>query len=370
MTKSTAPLSALVVGCGRGGAGGGGAHSIGYAHGAAYARHPRTRLVAACDLDAGNLRDFAARFATPHASADLDALLAEARPEVVSICTYAGSHRGLVEKCLAAGVRRIWCEKPFALTLDDARAMTDAAAAAGACLVVNHYRRHLPLFRRAKELLDHGAIGPLRAMTATMNGWDQMEWGVHWLDLMRHLADDRPVAWVMGQVRCSGARRAYGHLLEEHSVNHFAFAHGPRGTLDGGVALPGGSAFRIDGDSGFIDLRADHRVILVNAEGRREIPVASTLHGAPHDRPDACDPWGEVLSSLLDWADGGPAPLLAAPNALLSTELALACYESALRRDRIDLPLGPQGVFPLERLAAPLNQPASDSPSSPPAIPA
>jgi hypothetical protein len=39
-------------------------------------------------------------------------------------------------------------------------------------------------------------------------------------------------------------------------------------------------------------------------------------------------------------------------QAMASTELYLACYESSKRRDRIDLPLPDQDGFPLDAIAA------------------
>jgi hypothetical protein len=39
------------------------------------------------------------------------------------------------------------------------------------------------------------------------------------------------------------------------------------------------------------------------------------------------------------WLDGGPEPMLGLSNMLKTSELNLAAYLSALRGDRIDLPL-------------------------------
>ena len=51
-----------IVGVGKGGKGKAGVHSIGYAHADAYVIHPRTRLVAGCDLASENLDTFAGAY--------------------------------------------------------------------------------------------------------------------------------------------------------------------------------------------------------------------------------------------------------------------------------------------------------------------
>jgi predicted dehydrogenase len=104
-----------IIGVGRGGEGKAGIHSIGYAHANAYQNNARTRLVGACDLNVENLQAFAAAYSIP-GYANLSEMLEAARPDIVRICTYAGTHRSLVEQCLAGGVKAIWCEKPLCLT--------------------------------------------------------------------------------------------------------------------------------------------------------------------------------------------------------------------------------------------------------------
>ncbi len=341
---------AAIVGVGKGGEGKAGIHGIGYAHAAAYQKHPQFDLVGACDLNAENLSAFAKTFAVPATNANFQEMLRVARPDVVSICTYAGSHRALLDQCLEAGIRAVWCEKPLCLTMDDGRAMREAAERAGARVIVNHFRRYLHLFREARRLVGEGGIGRLSLIVSSLKDWDLMEWGTHWLDMMRFLTGDQPVSWVMGQARCSGAKKAYGHLMEEHSLCYFALADETRGFLDGGLAIPGNAALTLIGDRGSLDLRWDGTVVLVNADGIREIPVKSNLHGALPGHPEE-DPWQLLLDDFAAWISGGAEPQCSLRNGLLSSELFLAAYESAKIGDRIDLPLTSQSAFPLMGVA-------------------
>jgi len=342
-------MKVVIIGCGRGGEGRAGAHSIGYAHAEAYLAHGGFTIDGACDLNKENLERFCHQYNVKQGSGDLARLLSDVKPEIVSICTYAGSHRAILEQCIAAGVRGIWCEKPLTLTLDDGRAMVDLADRANVKVVVNHYRRYLHLFAEAKRRIDQGAIGKPVLFSSSIGGWDQMEWGTHWLDLMRFWANDQPVTWVSGQVRCSGKKQGYGHLMEEHSINYFSFEDGTRGMLDGGAAFNGSSAIRAAGTDGILDAMWDGRLILVNADGRQEIVVHSDIH-EPH--PGTEKNHVPLLNDWVAWMKGGAEPHVSIAHAMKSSELYLTCYESAAIGDRIDMPWSGQTSFPLDRIAA------------------
>jgi myo-inositol 2-dehydrogenase / D-chiro-inositol 1-dehydrogenase len=61
-------------------------------------------------------------------------------------------HASLALEALAAG-KHVFCEKPMATTLQDARQVLDAATASGAVFQVGHNRRFAPVYKRLKELL-------------------------------------------------------------------------------------------------------------------------------------------------------------------------------------------------------------------------
>ena len=331
--------SAVIIGCGKGGEGVGG-HSIGYVHGLAWQTSPRADIAGACDLNAENLRNFQEHFSVSEGDTNARALLARVRPDIVSLCTYANARRDLFAACAEAGVKGIWCEKPLALTMDDARAMQEIAEAHDIKVVVNHCRRLLPKFREIKSLLDQGVIGDPVIFLGAIEGWDQMEWGTHWHDMFRYWASDQPVEWMLGQARCDGTRQGYGHAIEEHSVAYYGFADGTCALLDGGKAHRGDQALRIVGTRGLLEIGRKGVVTLTNADGRRELPIEGGIHPGSSD-------WITAPHALLDWMEGGAEPGISLANSLLSTELYLACYESARIGDRVDLPLGSQPEFPL-----------------------
>lgn len=92
-----------------------------------------------------------------------------AAADLVSIHSPPFQHREHVLAALAAG-RDVLCDKPFGRNGAEAREMRDAAKAAGVLHFLNFEFRRQPAWRRAKELVDQGAIGRLSHVSWTSFG--------------------------------------------------------------------------------------------------------------------------------------------------------------------------------------------------------
>lgn len=93
-------------------------------------------------------------------------LMAKARPEGVVLATPTPLHLDQGLECIAAGCP-VLIEKPIAVTSQEARRLTDAAARAGVPLLVGHHRRHNGMVQAAKAVIADGIIGDVRAVQAT-----------------------------------------------------------------------------------------------------------------------------------------------------------------------------------------------------------
>src|SRR5437868_396509 len=122
----------------------GGGFRIGYTHGNMYRRSPRVDLVAAADINAENLHAFRERFSVARGFADHREMLESVKPDLVSIATYVGLHRAMIEDCVAAGVKGIVCEKPFLASPADCAAVRALLAKSKTKLIVAHPRRYRP----------------------------------------------------------------------------------------------------------------------------------------------------------------------------------------------------------------------------------
>ncbi|MFD9681238.1 Gfo/Idh/MocA family oxidoreductase [Rhodococcus sp. NPDC059969] len=146
-----------------------GAGWIGRFHGESVAlRIPGTRLVAVADPASGAAASLIERV-SPDARPYTDALelIADPNVEAVLISTPASTHTDLVVAAAEAG-KHVFCEKPMALTLEDADRAIGACAANNVALQVGFNRRFAADFAAAHDVITTGGIGTpqlLRSLT-------------------------------------------------------------------------------------------------------------------------------------------------------------------------------------------------------------
>jgi predicted dehydrogenase len=117
-------------------------------------------------------------------------LLAEARPDVVSICTPDETHADLVAAALVApGVRGVLAEKPLATDLANAEGLVQLARVQGVVLAVNYSRRYAPPLARLAAAVRGGEFGNARLLRGVY-GKGTLHNGSHWFDLARFLAGE------------------------------------------------------------------------------------------------------------------------------------------------------------------------------------
>ncbi|MGJ4843226.1 Gfo/Idh/MocA family protein [Leifsonia sp. Le1] len=100
--------------------------------------------------------------------ADYEAALAWG-PDAVIVTAENARHRPLVEAAAAAGAH-ILCEKPLATTVEDGRAMLDAAERAGVTMMTAYPVRFAPSFVDARARVRAGQLGDIIGIRGTNNG--------------------------------------------------------------------------------------------------------------------------------------------------------------------------------------------------------
>ncbi len=78
--------------------------------------------------------------------------------DAVYVSTTNERHAAGVHAAVDAGCP-VLCEKPLATTLNQARAMVNAAAGAGVVMATNHHLRNSPVLRTLRSLVADGALG-------------------------------------------------------------------------------------------------------------------------------------------------------------------------------------------------------------------
>lgn len=150
-----------------------GARFMGRAHSNAYhqaakffepAIHPVMKSV--CARDPEGTKAFADQFGWERADTDWKAVVAADDIDLVDVCTPGDTHAAIAIAAAEAG-KHVFCEKPLANSLADAKDMLAAARKAGVRHMVNFNYRRAPAVSLARQMIQAGEIGEVRQYRAT-----------------------------------------------------------------------------------------------------------------------------------------------------------------------------------------------------------
>lgn len=344
---------------------------IGSAHAAvlqviAQALPGRVELTAVADPDPRTRETFQSLYGWGAAHPDHTALLRAAAVDAVFVCTPTVHHAEIVRDVAAAG-RHLFCEKPLAMTLAEARAMHDGVRRAGVRAQIGLVLRFSAIYHLVRDLLRDPALGapmaavfrddqcfPIRGLHDTAwradrrqtAGGTLIEHGVHDLDLL---------TWLFGPVarlRAWQQNHAGHDGVEDYVAVELAFASGLRAQLvtvwHDMLQRPSNRRLEIFCRRGFLATEADMRgdIELQRGDDAAQVLRWPEIHArfgallgrAEHTFAD----WYGVPYLLQDLsfveallAERDPDPGLAA--GVEAQRLAAAAYESAARGVEIDV---------------------------------
>src|SRR5262245_28879704 len=128
------------------------------------------QVVAVCQRDLAAAQSVADRYGVPRAFSRWEDMLAEARPDIVVIAAPPHLHHPIALAAFAQGAH-VLCEKPMAMDRAQARAMTDAAAAAGRVGMIGFNWRFPAAMQRFHAMVEAGHLGrPFHVGMRWLNG--------------------------------------------------------------------------------------------------------------------------------------------------------------------------------------------------------
>lgn len=310
-------------------------------------------IVAVCDRDPARLKTVGDQFGIERRYEDAARMLEGEKLDFVDIATTVQTHRPLVE--LAASRRvPVICQKPFAPSLADARAMVDACAAAGVPLMVHENFRWQSPIQAVRRAIDGGEIGtPFFGRVSFRSGYDVFsgqpylatgkrfiveDLGIHILDVARFL---------LGDVAALSARTLrVNPAIAGEDVATMLLGHegGTASVVDCSYAtkLPvepfPETLVEIDGSDGTLRLGQGYRLQVHGRSGTTVTDVSPPL------LPWASKPWHNIQESVArieqHWVDclrDGREPDTSGTDNLKTLALVEAAYESAATGNTVDL---------------------------------
>jgi UDP-N-acetylglucosamine 3-dehydrogenase len=326
-------LRTAIIGLGPNTPGKGGAHSISYLHAASYQACGAFELVGACSRTQKNVDDFRAEYPSAEGYRDYRKMLAELRPQVVSVCAFAPDREAMVGAALDCGATGVIIEKPFALTLEAAERMMAKARASGARLFVNHQRRYGRPFEAFRDAATQ--VGDLLSVDVVQPFGNILDFGSHLIDAALFcLGEARRPDTLFAAVDWNGAQMWQGTKVESHALATVYFNDGVRLTYEAGrnpkVKHP---LLRLNGSQGFAELHLEPaadagNVFRAKLAGRADIVSLDSGEHIHHSE----DPALYMKRAVADFHRAmttGSATRIDASEAYRALQLMTAIYESA-----------------------------------------
>ena len=321
----------------------GGSIFLPYCHGPSYAASPHTELVTGADPHAEQGVIFAQRWGLSERQiySDYREMLEAERPDFVSVCTTARHRAAILLDLIEAGVKAIWSEKPFTLSLAESDAVIDALQRKGVALAINCSRRYNPYMNETRRMVDAGELGEILQITAYTH-CNLSHNGSHAIDAMRFLVDG-DVEWVFGEMESDEKAAGEEDLMGN---GYLAFDNGVRGFLR---AMPTGPApweFDLIGTEGRVRSLAQG----LEREYTRWVPGGLRKQGVPGTSPfplpvNIHGMGLAVIEDLVQAVETGASTRCSAEDGRKSLEIAIALRESHRQGyRRVDLPLADRSL--------------------------
>jgi predicted dehydrogenase len=214
------------------------------------------KLVALADADAGRAEQCAQSWGFDRSHARWEALINDPAVQLVAITTPNHLHFPMAMAALEAG-KAVYCEKPLAVSLEQAREMQRAAKAAGVVTRVGYNYQHNPMIGLARQMIESGDLGQIVSFQGEFSedfmGDPQQPWswrceqahaggaladlGSHLLAMARYLLGD--VEAVCADSQTVHAKRPATHgsqeqrpiAIDDQTYALLRFANGARGTF-------------------------------------------------------------------------------------------------------------------------------------------
>ena len=254
---------------------------------------------------------------------DYQEMLDDTEIDLIDICTPNNLHYPIFKAALEAG-KHIYCEKPLALTLEEAEEMLRLAESSDCIIQLAFNYRFIPAIMKAKQLIDEGFLGDVINFrtqylhTGYLNPEKPISWrlsqdisgggalvdlGSHVIDLMLYLAG--PFKRIMAQTKTFIAQRPVGAgsretaevLVDDHAQLMVELTAGGVGIVEVSRVAQGTTDnlnFEIHGSQGSIKFDVmDPNWLYVYDAGEAKDPLGGN-HGFKQIQTMHCYPGNQI----------------------------------------------------------------------------
>jgi predicted dehydrogenase len=152
-------------------------------------------------------RQFAQSIGVDGSTGDYQTILKDPKIQAVHVLTPNALHHSMCKAAIAAG-KHVLCEKPFTVSVAEARELVGLAEKAGLANCLQHNLRYYPVVQQIRRMIEHGDLGDILIVQGTYSqDWllydTDWNWriesksngalramgdiGSHWMDMIQHL---------------------------------------------------------------------------------------------------------------------------------------------------------------------------------------
>jgi len=162
-----------------------------YSHAGSYDISGQTKLVSVCDVSVDAVNEFGKRWnAKPYC--DLEKMFECEDIDILSVCTPPSVRVEVIslaiKKCKS--LKTIWCEKPLATSIAEAREIIDLCKSNGILLVINNWRRWDNMHNIIRDIISSGKIGNVNMFLCHSHA-GIINTGSHLFDLVCQYAESK-----------------------------------------------------------------------------------------------------------------------------------------------------------------------------------
>lgn len=338
---TSAPLRVAIIGAGQ---------VADNVHASYYCTRADLQLVAVCDSRRSQAQTLAEKYGNPQVWDDVQAMLDEVKPDIVSVCSPNRFHCEHTLQALNAGCH-VMCEKPPAMTPEQASEMRNVARRRGKVLAYDFHHRFALDTQLLREQVMAGALGEIYVTTARalrrcgVPGWGVftnkalqgggplIDIGIHMLDAAMYVLGFPAVKRVMAHsFQKIGTRKNSGQFGQWDPATYTV-----EDALFGTVEFCNGGILRLE--TSFALNMPEQSIMNVNFCGDRagatlfpaqiytdrdgELDVLLARESADNDRHR------RSMTAFVNHVKGDPVTIADAEQGVVLQQLVAALYQSA-----------------------------------------
>ena len=324
-----------------------------------YLDHPDATLVGLYDLNQERAQELAARL-DAKAYPSWEALLADPDIDAVSVCAANNAHAEISIAALKAG-KHVLCEKPMAITPEECENMVAAARESGKFLMIGQNQRLTRAHRKARELVEQGAIGDIISFRTTFGHGGPETWsmdpgkntwffdkkqaamgamadlGIHKTDLIQYLTG-QTVVETTAKVVTRDKRGADGQLIavDDNALCIYQLSGGAIGTMTASWTFYGAedNSTVLYGTKGILRIYDDpaYSLKLVTADGETVLYELESIQTNDNQTKSG------VIDCFMDCLVNNKAPEISGESVLPAMRAVFASLTSSATGKSVSIP--------------------------------